>query len=246
MISLIICTLNEEKYLPMLLNSIDRQEGVYEIIIVDGNSSDSTREVAREFSKTSKQPVNLVTMQSPGLSAQRNRGVEEARYNHILFLDADVVLPPDFLTESLRQISERNIPFAGTKIYAAEPAAKYRVTYWLYSNCYLPLMRVFNPVIHGCSIFTTKEMHRKIGGFQQDVTFEDFRYSKMAARYFRPVLLKNTYVRTSARRFYNATPRELGELILSGIYSLFKAGMDGKSFMKKFHENYGKHTEPKY
>lgn len=86
----------------------------------------------------------------------------------------------------------------------------------------------------------------KIGGFEQNVTFEDFRYSKMAACYFRPVLLKNTYVRTSARRFYNASPRELGELILSGIYSLFKAGMNGKSFMKKFHENYGKHAEPKY
>jgi hypothetical protein len=53
-------------------------------------------------------------------------------------------------------------------------------------------------------------------------------------------------VRTSARRYYNATPREFGELMLSGIYSIFKAGMDGKSFMKKFHENYGKHTEPKY
>jgi hypothetical protein len=89
-------------------------------------------------------------------------------------------------------------------------------------------------------------MHYKIGGFQPDVTFEDFRYSKMAARYFRPVLLKNVYVRTSARRYYNATPREFGELMLSGIYSIFKAGMDGKSFMKKFHENYGKHTEPKY
>ena len=91
----------------------------------------------------------------------------------------------------MKEISEKNIPFAGTKINAAEPAAKYRITYWLYSNFYLPLMRFFNPVIHGCSIFTTKEMHYKIGGFQQDVTFEDFRYSKMAARYFRPVLLEH-------------------------------------------------------
>jgi glycosyltransferase involved in cell wall biosynthesis len=246
MISLIICTLNEEKYLPMLLDSIDIQEGVYEVIVVDGNSSDGTVEVVKAFSKRSRQPIRLVTTEHPGLSAQRNKGVEVARYHHLLFLDADVVLPPGFLKESLSQISEKNIPFAGTKIYAAESAAKYRITYWLYSNFYLPLMRFFNPVIHGCSIFTTKEMHYKIGGFQPDVTFEDFRYSKMAARYFRPVLLKNVYVRTSARRYYNATPREFGELMLSGIYSIFKAGMDGKSFMKKFHENYGKHTEPKY
>lgn len=246
MISLIICTLNEEKYLPMLLDSIANQEGVYEVVIVDGNSSDGTAKVTSEFAERSSRPVHLVTMETPGLSAQRNRGVEVARYDRLLFLDADVILPQDFLKKSLRQILDKNIPFAGTKIYAAEPAAKYRSTYWLYSNFYLPLMRVFNPVIHGCSIFTTKDMHYKIGGFQQDVTFEDFRYSKMAASYFRPVLLKNVYVRTSARRYYNATPREFGELMLSGIYSLFKAGMDGKSFMKKFHENYGKHTEPKY
>jgi glycosyltransferase involved in cell wall biosynthesis len=246
MITLIICTLNEEKYLPKLLDSIDSQEGTYEVIIVDGNSADGTVDVVKEFSSRSKQPVNLVRMESAGLSVQRNKGVEVAKYNNLLFLDADVVLPRGFLRESVRQISERNIPFAGTKIYAAEPAARYRIAYWLYSNYYLPLLRVFNPVIHGCSIFTTKEMHYKIGGFQQDVTFEDFRYAKMAATYFRPVLLKNIYVRTSARRFYNASPREFGELILSGIYSLFKAGMDGKSFMKKFHENYGKHTEPEY
>ena len=118
MISLIICTLNEEKYLPMLLDSIQIQEGIYEIIIVDGNSTDGTIEVINAFSKISKQPVKLVTMERPGLSAQRNKGVEVAMYNNLLFLDADVVLPPGFLKESLRQISKKNIPFAGTKIYA--------------------------------------------------------------------------------------------------------------------------------
>ena len=246
MISLIICTLNEEKYLPMLLESIHKQDGTFEIIVVDGGSTDGTERVVKEFTVSSSRPVNFVPMATPGLSNQRNKGVEVAKFDHLLFLDADVVLPDNFLKESLRQIMARNIPFAGTKIYAAEPALKYRITYWAYSHVYLPLMRFFNPVIHGCSIFTTKDMHYKIGGFQQDVTFEDFRYSRMAANYFRPVLLKKLYVRTSARRFYNATPRELAELIISGIYSLFKAGMNGKSFMKKFHENYGKHGAPKY
>ncbi|MCC2547643.1 glycosyltransferase [Hymenobacter sp. BT175] len=246
MISLIICTLNEEKYLPMLLDSIEIQQGPFEVIVVDGNSTDNTAKVVQNYAQRSSEPVQLVTMEEAGLSNQRNKGVEKAKYEHLLFLDADVVLPAGFLKDSLTQIKNKDIPFAGTKIYAAEPGRTYRITYYMYSHYYLPLMRLFNPVIHGCSIFTTKEMHYKIGGFQQDVTFEDFRYSKMAAQYYRPVLLKNIYVRTSARRFYNATPRELAELVVSGLYSLFKAGMDGKSFMKKFHENYGKHGTPKY
>ena len=50
MLSIIIPTLNEEKYLPKLLDSIVKQSYKdYEIIIADNNSKDKTRSIARSY-----------------------------------------------------------------------------------------------------------------------------------------------------------------------------------------------------
>ena len=46
MVSVIIPTYNEEKALPATLVALFRQKGAYEVIIVDGGSSDRTREIA--------------------------------------------------------------------------------------------------------------------------------------------------------------------------------------------------------
>ena len=49
MLSIVICTLNEEQYLPKLLDSIASQQGVnYEIVIADSGSDDDTAGVAEK------------------------------------------------------------------------------------------------------------------------------------------------------------------------------------------------------
>src|SRR3712207_1321738 len=101
MLSIIIPTLNEEHYLPPLLESLKSQRGQFEVIIVDGNSSDRTREVTEEFRKTFDHPLHVIKLEKPNLSLQRNTGVKNSRYDLLLFLDADVILPPGFIEESL-------------------------------------------------------------------------------------------------------------------------------------------------
>ena len=50
MISIIIPTLNEEKYLPLLLSSIKKQNfNDYEIIIADAGSDDKTLEIVKNY-----------------------------------------------------------------------------------------------------------------------------------------------------------------------------------------------------
>ena len=247
MLSIIICTLNEEHYLPMLLDTLNQQEGTaFEVIVMDAHSDDNTAGVVKNYQTRANYPLRFFQLERPGLSTQRNVGVDHALYEQLLFMDADVVLPNDFIKESLRQIISEKIEIAGTKIYSAEANPLFRVMYWSYSTFYLPIVRLTNPIIHGCSIFATKEIHRKIGGFKKDITFEDFRYAADAAKFYRPRLLKKVYVKTSARRYYKFNLAEWSELFLAGIYSIFKAGIDGKKNMKRFHENYGKHQHPKY
>lgn len=246
MLSIIIPTLNEEAYLPPLLDSIDRQAGALEVWIVDGSSDDQTVAVAREFSIRSRHPIFIKVIERSNVARQRNAGALQARYPLLLFLDADVVLPDGFIKESLNTITKNQIELAGTKIFSAEKEFIFRTMYALYSHLYLPFMRLFNPVLHGCSMFVAQRVHNQIGGFPEDVTFEDFKYAKMGSLYTRSVLLRGRYVRTSARRFYNPSLRELAELVLSGVLSMFKAGIKGKGFMTKYHEHAGRHAKPRY
>jgi glycosyltransferase involved in cell wall biosynthesis len=248
MISIIICTLNEEHYLPKLLESLNAQKVAfdYEILIVDAGSTDDTEGVVEEYKTATKYPLQFVAFNQRGIARQRNEGAVLAKYEQLLFLDADVVLNPDFLATAMQQIEAKKLPVAGTKLYAAEASLGFRAVYSFYSNIYLPITRWFNPVIHGCSIFVTKDMHNKIGGFKEGILFEDFRYGADAAAFFRPPLLRGAaYVRTSARRFYNFSPKAVGELVKGSFKSFFKAGIDPAT-MSSYEQTTGNHAPPRY
>ena len=92
-ISIIIPTLNEEKFLPKLLNSIKEQNYKnYEIIVSDANSKDKTIEIAKRFN------VKIVQGGKPAVG--RNNGAKFSVGDYLLFLDADVILPKNFLENS--------------------------------------------------------------------------------------------------------------------------------------------------
>ena len=72
--SIIIPTLNEEKFLPKLLDSLSRQTNKdFEAVVVDGASRDKTVQAAHQFMrKIPRLTVDIV--KKPGLPVQRNRG----------------------------------------------------------------------------------------------------------------------------------------------------------------------------
>jgi len=92
--SVIIPTLNEEKYLPVLLRSLNAIEAPLQIIVVDGQSKDTTVQVAESFTtELSTQHSLQVITTDRGISHQRNRGTEAAAHDILLFCDADLVAP---------------------------------------------------------------------------------------------------------------------------------------------------------
>lgn len=97
MISIIIPTHMEEKYLPRLLESLKRQtDEDFEVIVVDWNSKDKTREIARRYG------CRLVIAEERGIGRGRNLGAKHARGDVLAFIDADVILPPNFVEEVKR------------------------------------------------------------------------------------------------------------------------------------------------
>ena len=199
-ISIVIPTLNEEHYIGKLLTTITKQTygGDIDVIVVDGQSSDNTVQIIKSFKH---QILNLRLMRSTrGISLQRNTGARAARFELLLFIDADMILPPDFLWK-LSSMACRT--FEGTTLgrFALSFSTRSRISclkqdkfvalpfilphngsfidyvYTVISYTGKVILSFIKPVITGKCIITTKANHDRIGGFDDKIVFsEDVEY----------------------------------------------------------------------
>ncbi|WP_455845537.1 glycosyltransferase family 2 protein [Pantoea agglomerans] len=94
--SLIIPVYNSQKTIKRTLLSVLKQTfSSYEVIVVNDGSSDSTANILQEFSAYSK--VTVIHQINAGVSAARNSGMQQARGEYVLFLDADDWVDDNFL-----------------------------------------------------------------------------------------------------------------------------------------------------
>lgn len=94
--SIIIPSLNEEKYLPQLLGDLVAQTSRdFEVIIVDGHSKDLTVANAQKFQ--SKLNLSIYYSKIRHVCTQRNLGAKFAKGNIFVFMDADNRIPHFFL-----------------------------------------------------------------------------------------------------------------------------------------------------
>ncbi|MDD5147577.1 MAG: glycosyltransferase [Candidatus Daviesbacteria bacterium] len=92
-VSIVMPAFNEEKYIEnslfSLLESEQRTEISYEVILVDNNSSDQTVKLAQKFAKGMNLRIFKEDRQGRGIA--RARGFDEARGEIILSADADTI-----------------------------------------------------------------------------------------------------------------------------------------------------------
>ncbi len=94
--SVIVVTRNAEETIEDCLSSIQRNNPA-EIIVVDGNSSDRTVEIAKKYTE------RIYSDEGIGLTYARQLGAEQATQEYICYVDADVVLPPGTLATMLQE-----------------------------------------------------------------------------------------------------------------------------------------------
>lgn len=95
MISVVIPLYNKEKSIASTLRTVLNQTfSDYEIVIVNDGSTDGSVE---EIEKVQDDRIRLVHQPNAGVSAARNRGIEEAKGDLIAFLDADDEWKPEYL-----------------------------------------------------------------------------------------------------------------------------------------------------
>jgi len=196
-ISVIIPTLNEEKYLEKTLLSIKAQtiEQPYEIIVSDGKSKDKTVEIAKKYAD------KIVIYNKKGISVGRNLGAKYAEGEILVFVDADTILLPNTLEEVYKEVKKRNVALVSCPILPLSCLPSFYFLYWLYNQFSKNSIKVGKPQIAGIFMATKKEIFDLVKGFDEKLKIlEDFDFSERISKFGEVKIIESTFVITSPRR----------------------------------------------
>ena len=113
-LSIIIPIYNAASYINTCLNSIIKQEWLpreYELVIVDDGSTDNSRQIIASWFK--RLPIVLLTQENKKQAAARNKALDKASGEYILFIDIDDTLEPDMVKNLYRSIVNYDLVESG-------------------------------------------------------------------------------------------------------------------------------------
>ena len=201
-LSIIIPALNEEKFLPNLLESLAKQTVKdFEVVVVDGSSKDRTVEVAQSFSRQLPQ-VNVIVSNRAGLPLQRNIGARAASNEWLVFIDADSVLLPYFVERLEWFIAERN-PRLFTSWFRPDSETSGDALFTLVANSFVEGSIYFrHPIAPGPLTVIRREVFDLVGGYDESYTFgEDYDFTRrVTAMGIKLEMLRETLYIYSLRR----------------------------------------------
>jgi glycosyltransferase involved in cell wall biosynthesis len=118
-VSVIVCTYNRAGLLTKCLNNLVAQTldpALFEIIVVNNNSIDDTPQAADAFNSKFRN-FRCVFEKNQGLSYARNRGIDEAHGEYLVYLDDDALAPPEYLSNLVNVIKTHRPDFVGGPVY---------------------------------------------------------------------------------------------------------------------------------
>lgn len=187
LLSIIVPTLNEEAGLAELLQNLV-QEAETEIIVVDGESSDATCEIAERAG------VKLIRC-GRGRARQMNAGAALARGETLLFLHADSRLPANF-RQTIRECMETGHIAGAFRLRIDDPRWVYRLIEFG-ANLRTRLLKL---PYGDQSVFIQSDNFFAMNGFQNWPLLEDLDFAHRLRRTGR-VLIADSSTTTSARRW---------------------------------------------
>ena len=108
LVSVILPVYNTDEYLEECLDSVVNQSLTdIEIICIDDNSTDRSREILEEYAKDDDRFIILSNEENMGVSVCRNKGLDIANGEYIAFLDSDDEIPKDTY-EKLYEFTKEN------------------------------------------------------------------------------------------------------------------------------------------
>ncbi len=168
MVSFIIPAFNEASVLGDTLSAIHAYASCidhYEVIVVNNNSTDATREVAE------KMGANVIDSDGLTIASIRNEGVANCKGNILVFLDADVLLTQEWQININAQLDEL---YANPHIVTGSRCHPPSNNNWLNVHWYSLMKNQAASYINSGHLITTRKLFNLVGGFTDNLeTAED-------------------------------------------------------------------------
>lgn len=231
--SIIIPTLNEEKYLPRLLQSLVKQTfRDFELIVVDGNSADKTFEVFNKFKYFVSTPSFILSTKR-NVAYQRNLGAKNASGSYLIFFDADVILTKTYLEEIHIRAIKKPFLLATTWMTADSKNPVDELMIKLANFGWEIAKSVNKQMLSGFNVIVKYEAFKKLRGFREDLTInEDGDFAERAfKKNIELALLPEPKLVISLRRFKSeGTLQVLRKYAKAQVYSFLKGPITTQIF----------------
>lgn len=236
MFSIVIPLYNKKKYITRTIKSVLNQTYQdFEIIIVDDGSTDKS---LSELKKFDDDRIHIVKQKNSGVAATRNRGIAEAQYDLIAFLDADDEWLPDYLITIYSLITK----YPKCSIFATQYFIKNKnetqenQTFGLQFEIdgvlenYFHVASKNSPPLCASAICVKKEAMENIGGFPLGIkSGEDLlTWAKLAANY--PIAFSTQHLsiyHNDVEKWEPGRPTDTKDTV----------GMELKKLLKTIHED---------
>ena len=201
MVSIIIPAYNEEKYIARCLDSVCHQSD--DVIVVINGSTDNTFNIAKMY------PVKIKVLHEANVSKARNHGASLAKYDSLLFLDADTVLSDCFVSRIDTKLgSARSVPIQKNIIFKT----------WCYTKY---LCHKYN-IYHGQSgcLIVDKKIFNKVKGYNENLKVREDKTLINHCEKYVPYKVHNETLQLDMRRYEGK--------ILRGAWLWIKIFLTGK------------------
>lgn len=197
-----------------------KQEGDYELYVVDGGSTDNTVTIAKRYT--------TVINSKRGRAIQMNAGANLCRGDVLLFLHGDTLLPDNGFREVRKRMRDETV--AGGSFYIAFDADNFilrGVSFITRFN-----FRLFHFGDQG--IFVRRDVFQKLRGYKEIPIMEDYDFYKRLRKQGKVILIRMPVI-SSARRFIKkGVIRQL--LINKFVVLAYWAGVDIQT-IKRFYDD---------
>ncbi|MHB8584438.1 MAG: glycosyltransferase [Thermoplasmatota archaeon] len=155
LISVVITVRNEQRHMSDLLDSLVVQEKPFEILIVDANSTDSTRDIVRRYGE--RFPEVRLYVHSGTRGESRNFGALKAQGQVVAFIDGDCIANPFWLHELRNALTNADI-VAGKTI---------QIGYWAFESLHRVELKHhgLDVTYPSCNLAYWKPVFERIHGF---------------------------------------------------------------------------------
>jgi len=196
-VSIVIPAYNEEESIEKTILSLLHQTyDNFEMIVIDNNSTDRTREIAEKY-------VKVVTEKEQGYIHAVIRGIKETSGEIVTVCDADTIYPRNWLKEMMKPFSRNDV----VAVYGSAMFKDTNIFMKVFSYLSYSLFLVVSKMLGldntaGFNFLFRREAYEKVGGYRKDWRWaspdiELGKRLKMVGK----VVLKLRPVYTSSRRF---------------------------------------------